>query len=191
MQEATFFPTPADFNMWLAENHKSKKELWVGFYKKASGIQSITWPESVEEALCFGWIDGLRKSIDGVSYKIRFTPRKATSNWSAVNIALMDKLQAEGRMQEAGLAIWKKRKEDKSNIYSYEQQKPELDEAYLLQVQANPKAWDYYQKLAPSYKKHTIYWVMSAKREETRAKRLKILIESSEEGLKIPHLRRK
>ncbi len=191
IMEPTFFPTPEDFKQWLKAHFETETELWVGFYKKASKIPSITWPESVEEALCYGWIDGLRKSIDDVSYKIRFTPRKPTSIWSAINIGLMEKLQAEGRMQPAGLAAWERRKENKSKIYAHEQDSPKLDKAYLQQLQANPKAWEFFENLAPGYKKNTIHWVMSAKREETRQRRLETLIESSEAGLMVPPFRRR
>jgi len=189
MEDPYFFPTPAHFGAWLKANHELEKVLWVGFYKKASGIPSITWPESVEEALCYGWIDGLRKSIDEVSYKIRFTPRRADSIWSAVNIKLVEKLKGEGRMQAAGLAIWEKRKIEK--VYSYEQRIQKLDAAYLQRLKANEAAWTFFEALAPSYKKASIHWVMRAKREATREKRLGILIESSEAGLKIPPIRRK
>jgi uncharacterized protein YdeI (YjbR/CyaY-like superfamily) len=190
MEDPTFFPTPADFQKWLAENHEQEQVLWVGYYKKASKIPSITWPESVEEALCYGWIDGLRKTVDDVSYKIRFTPRRPTSFWSAVNIDLMEKLQAEGRMQPAGLAAWERRKENKSKIYAYEQEAKELPPAYSQPLQANPKAWEFFENLAPGYKKNTIHWVMSAKREETRQRRLESLIESCEAGLLVPPFRR-
>ena len=190
METPTFFPTPEEFRKWLAEHHEHEQVLWVGFYKKASKIPSITWPESVEEALCYGWIDGLRKSVDELSYKIRFTPRRPTSIWSAVNIKLMDKLQAEGRMQPAGLAAWEKRKENKSNIYSYEQE-AKLDDAFLEVLKANPRAWEYFEKMAPGYKKNTIHWVMSAKREETRQRRFDIMVESCEAGLLVPFMRRK
>lgn len=191
MDEPTFFPTPEDFRKWLAENHEQEQVLWVGFYKKASNIPSITWPESVEEALCYGWIDGLRKSVDDVSYKIRFTPRRPSSIWSTVNIKLMEKLQAEGRMQPAGLAAWERRKEKKSKIYSYEQMSKKLSEAFLEKLKANPRAWEFFENMAPGYKKNTIYWVMSAKRQETRERRFGIMMESCEQGLLVPPLRRK
>lgn len=188
--EPKFFPTPADFREWLDEHHEKEDVLWVGYYKKATGIASITWPESVDEALCYGWIDGLRKTVDEQRYKIRFTPRRPNSIWSAVNIGRVEALTQLGLMQPAGLAAYAKRKDKKSKVYSYEQEKVVLDPAYKAKIKENPKAWEYYKKLAPSYKKASIRWVMSAKREETRLKRLNILIESSEDQQKIPQLRR-
>jgi uncharacterized protein YdeI (YjbR/CyaY-like superfamily) len=189
--DVLFFPTPADFRDWLDKNHQTETELWVGFYKKASKKQSITWPESVDQALCYGWIDGLRKSIDKESYKIRFTPRRPTSIWSDVNIGRIEFLTKEGLMKPAGIAAWEKRKDAKSGVYSYEQKgKIALAPEYEAQIRNNPKAWTFFQNLAPSYKKSTIRWIMSAKREETRQKRVEITIESSAEGLKIPLIRR-
>ena len=187
-----YFPTPSDFREWLDKNHQSETELWVGYYKKATKKQSITWPESVDQALCYGWIDGLRKSIGGESYKIRFTPRKPTSIWSAVNINKIEILTNEGLMMPAGLAAWEKRSLKKSKIYAYEQEKPtKLSPEFEARIKAIPKAWEFFQNLAPSYKKQTIHWVMSAKREETREKRMGIMIQSSEEGLKIPQMRKR
>lgn len=144
----------------------------------------------MDQALCYGWIDGLRKSVDDQRYKIRFTPRRPDSNWSAVNIKKMKELTEKGLMQPAGLAIYEKRTENKSEVYSYEQKKVKLDPAFEAKIKANPKAWAFYEALAPSYKKASIRWVMSAKRAETRQRRLKILIQSSEEQQKIPQLRR-
>lgn len=188
--EPKFFPKPSDFRSWLEANYDQEDVLWVGYYKKATKLPSITWPESVDEALCYGWIDGLRKSIDEKSYKIRFTPRRPNSNWSAVNIKRVAELKKMGLMQASGLAAYAKKKEEKSGIYSYEQAEAAFDPAYRAKIKANPKAWAFFEKLAPSYKKASIQWVLSAKREETRLRRLGILIESSEEGLKIPQLRR-
>ena len=163
----------------------------MGYYKKSTKKPSITWPESVDQALCYGWIDGLRKSIDEESYKIRFTPRKPTSNWSAVNIDRIEFLTKEGLMKPAGIEAWNKRLENKSKVYSYEQQKKaKLLPEYEAQIKANPEAWEFFSNLAPSYKAQTIHWIMSAKREETRQKRLDITIESSAQGLKIPQIRR-
>ena len=184
-----FFKTSADFRAWLEENHQKERELWVGYYKKATKLASITWPESVDEALCFGWIDGIRKSIDETSYVIRFTPRKPTSHWSDVNISRVKELKKNGLMQAAGLEAYKKRKKEKSGRASYEQKSVELSADYLKKIKANTKAWQYFDALAPSYKKMTIWFVMSAKREETRLKRLEVVISSSSQGLKIPALR--
>ncbi len=184
-----FFPKPSDFRQWLEKNHDIVKELWVGYYKKASGIPSITWPESVDEALCFGWIDGLRKSIDKKSYKIRFTPRRTGSHWSAVNIKRVKELKTLGLMQPAGLEAFEKRDEKKSKQAAHEQENIKLPEALELKIKANKKAWDFFQLLAPTYKKTSVWWVISAKQETTRLKRLDTLIASSEKGEKIPPLK--
>jgi uncharacterized protein YdeI (YjbR/CyaY-like superfamily) len=177
-----FFPTPSVFRNWLAAHHAKSKELWVGFYKKNSGKPSITWPESVEEALCFGWIDGIRKSIDAESYQIRFTPRQPGSIWSAVNIRNAEKLIEQKRMEPAGLKAYQARKENRSGIYSYEQRSPELIEPYLGKLKRNKAAWNFFQAQPPSYRKIMNWWVTSAKQEETRLKRLDKLIEESAQG---------
>jgi uncharacterized protein YdeI (YjbR/CyaY-like superfamily) len=179
--EIRFFAKPQDFRKWLKAHHGNTSELWVGFYKKSSGRPSITWPESVDEALCVGWIDGLRKTIDAESYKIRFTPRKKTSNWSAVNIGRARELTKRGRMRAAGLKAFELRKEEKSGIYAYENRKSAvLGEAAEQRFQARPKAWEFFQRLPASYRQTLIWWVVSAKREETRQERL----ESSSRNLK-------
>jgi uncharacterized protein YdeI (YjbR/CyaY-like superfamily) len=180
-----FFKTPAAFRRWLAANHATAKELWVGFYKKGSGKPSINWPESVDEALCFGWIDGLRKSIDEESYKIRFTPRKLTSVWSAVNIRNVEQLIKEHRMQAAGMEAFAARKENRSGIYSYEQRSAELVEPYLGKFKRHKIAWKFFQAQPPSYRKVMNWWVVSAKQEETRLKRLDKLIEESAQGRRL------
>jgi uncharacterized protein YdeI (YjbR/CyaY-like superfamily) len=174
-----FFKTPAAFRKWLAANHARSKELWVGFYKKNSGKPSITWPESVDEALCFGWIDGIRKRIDEDSYVIRFTPRKTSSVWSTVNIRNAEKLIKEKRMQPAGLKAFAARKEYRSGIYSYEQRSPELEEKYARRLKRNKAAWKFFQAQPPSYRKMMNWFIVSAKQEETRLKRLDKLIEAS------------
>ena len=177
-----FFKTPSAFNKWLAANQAESKELWVGFHKKKSGKPSIDWPQSVDEALCFGWIDGIRKSIDEESYMIRFTPRNPTSVWSAVNIKNVEKLIRENRMQDAGLKAFAARKENRSGIYSYEQRSPELVEPYLGKLKRNKAAWKFFQAQPPSYRKVMNWWVVSAKQEATRLKRIDKLIEESEQG---------
>jgi uncharacterized protein YdeI (YjbR/CyaY-like superfamily) len=174
-----FFETPAELRRWLERNHDKAAELLVGFYKKDSGRRSITWPESVDEALCFGWIDGVRKRIDDVSYTIRFTPRKRGSNWSAVNIRRVGELTKLGLMQPAGLKAFEARTAEKSAIYAYENAPKELPAAEEKKFRANRKAWTYFNAQAPSYRRVAIYWVMSAKREETRARRLALLIDDS------------
>jgi uncharacterized protein YdeI (YjbR/CyaY-like superfamily) len=174
----TFFETPADFRRWLKRNHDKASELLVGFYKKDSGRPSITWPESVDQALCFGWIDGVRKRIDDVSYTIRFTPRKRGSNWSAVNIRRVGELKL-GLMQPGGLKAFEQRTAEKSAIYSYENAPKELPAADEKKFRANKKAWTYFNAQPPSYRRVAIHWVVSAKREETRARRLALLIDDS------------
>jgi len=176
----TFFAKQADLRKWLKKNHKKETELEVGFYKVGSGKPSITWPQSVDEALCFGWIDGVGRSIDKESYQIRFTPRKPGSIWSAINIKKIETLTKQGLMQPAGLAAFEKRKEERSAIYSHENEAAKLTKDFEKQFKANKKAWAYFQSLAPSYKKISTHWVMSAKQERTRLKRLEQLIEESE-----------
>jgi len=180
-----FFKTPSAFRKWLAAHHADSKELWVGFYKKDSGKPSIDWPESVDEALCFGWIDGIRKSIDAESYKIRFTPRKLISVWSAVNIKNVEKLVKEDRMQPAGLKGFEARKENRSGIYSYEQRSAELVEPYLGKLERNQSAWKFFQAQPVGYRKQMNWWVVSAKQEATRLKRLGKLIEASAAGRRL------
>lgn len=184
----TFFATPADFRKWLQQHHEKEQELLVGFYKKGTGKPSITWDESVNEALCFGWIDGVRKSIDGESYTIRFTPRKASSIWSAINIRKMKELTDQGKMTAAGLAAFAKRKEDKSAIYTYEREHHQLTEAFENEFKKNTQAWEWFQTQAAGYRKQAADWVMRAKKEETKLKRLETLIKDCEEGRKIKPL---
>jgi uncharacterized protein YdeI (YjbR/CyaY-like superfamily) len=182
----TFFAIPADLRAWFKQHHLSETELLVGFYKKDSGKPSITWPESVDEALCVGWIDGVRKRADDESYTIRFTPRKPRSIWSAVNIARVEALTQEGRMQPAGLTAFEQRRENKSGIYSYEQRDQiELSEAETLAFKANPQAWAFFESQPASYRKAVLWWIVSAKKEETRAKRVATLIDDSANGRKI------
>lgn len=181
--EPVFFAAPADFRAWLDEHREQLQEVWVGFYKKGTGRPSITWPEAVDEALCCGWIDGLRKSIDDESYMIRFTPRKPRSIWSAVNIERVKELTAAGRMQPAGIAAYEKRSEEKSRIYAYEQKEASsLDEADEALLRANAKAWDFFQKQPAGYRKLAVHWIVSAKKDDTKRKRLEELIRDSEEG---------
>jgi uncharacterized protein YdeI (YjbR/CyaY-like superfamily) len=178
----TFFAKQSDFRKWLQKNHTKETELIVGFYKVGSGKPSITWPQSVDEALCFGWIDGVSKSIDKDSYQIRFTQRKPTSIWSVINIKKVEELTKKGLMYPAGLASFEKRKEAKSGIYSHENAEAAFTPAFEKQFKANKKAWAYFQSLAASYKKVSKHWIMSAKQETTRLKRLHELITDSEQG---------
>lgn len=185
-----FFPTPADFRAWFAEHHESATELWVGFHKKGTGRASITWPESVDQALCFGWIDGIRKSLDADSYVIRFTPRKKGSHWSNVNTKRIGELVEQGLVTEAGLRAFKLRSEANSGRASFEQDDVELPEEYAALFQANPAAWAFFSSEPPGYRKAATWWVISAKREETRRKRLATLVEDSADGLRLKQLRR-
>lgn len=185
-----FFRDPAELRQWLEANHGTTDELWVGLYKKASGRPSITWPELVDELLCFGWIDGVRKSVDDVSYTIRITPRKPTSIWSDKNTQRVQELIAEGRITSAGLAAFERRDPERAGVYSFEGDTPELGEAYEAQLRANPAAWEFFQSQPPSYRRTATAWVVSAKREATRRRRLATLIEDSQNGLRIGPLRR-
>jgi len=186
-----FFATPADFRAWLEKNHAAHTELSVGFYKRDSGKPSITWPESVDAALCYGWIDGVRNSIDAVSYRIRFTPRKPTSTWSAINVKRVAELAKLGLMRPAGIKAFEARKGDKTGIYAYEQRKTaQLPRGYEKQFRANKKAWAFFRSQPPWYQRTAAYRVISAKQEATRQKRLAQLIKDSEAGVPIKELRR-
>ena len=178
----TFFETQLDFRKWLEQNHQTEKELIVGFYKVKSGKPSMTWSQSVDQALCFGWIDGVRNSIDKDSYHIRFTPRRSTSIWSLVNIKKIELLTKQGLMYPAGIAIYEKRAEDSSRLYTYEKEDVTLSKEFEKQFKANKKAWEYFQNLAPSYVKLSIHYITSAKQEATRIKRLTELIADCEAG---------
>src|SRR4030088_1244141 len=169
----TFFATAAELRAWLEENHATATALWVGFYKRGSGKPSITWQELVDEELCFGWIDGVRQGIDDVRYSNRITPRKPRSTWSAINIARANELIKLGRMRPAGLKAFERRTDDRSAIYSYEQRKAaRLAPAAERKFRANTKAWTFFQTQPPGYQRTAIWWVVSAKRDETRQKRL-------------------
>ena len=184
-----FFPRQSDLRKWFEKNSGKEKELIIGYYKKATAIPSVDWSQSVDEAICFGWIDGIRKRIDDESYQIRFTPRNPKSHWSKVNIEKAENLIKKGLMKPAGLKLYKNRDKNKSGRASYEQQNVELREDFIEQLKKNKKAFDFfYNRLAPSYRKATIHWVMSAKQEETKLRRLNILIESSAKEEKVPPL---
>lgn len=175
-----FFPSPAEFRAWMEQHHARQNELLVGFHKVATGKPSLTWPQSVDVALCFGWIDGVRKRIDDASYSIRFTPRKAGSIWSAINTRRIGELEALGLMREAGRAAFSKRDEKKTAIYSYESRyKAVLDPEFERELRANPKAWRFFAAQLAGYRQVIIYWVMTAKREETRRRRLLRMISES------------
>jgi uncharacterized protein YdeI (YjbR/CyaY-like superfamily) len=178
---AFFFATQAEFREWLEKYHKKETELLVGFYKVSSGKPSMSWSESVDHALCFGWIDGIRRTIDDESYSIRFTPRKRTSIWSAVNINKMAELTKAGLMTPEGQKAFEARTESKSRIYSHEKEPATLDPNYENQFKMNNLAWEFFEKQAPSYKKVMIHWIMSAKQEITRLSRLEKTINISEQ----------
>lgn len=181
-----FFKTPDDFRKWLSKHHDKESELLVAFYKKDSGKQSITWPESVDQALCFGWIDGIRRRIDDASYSIRFTPRRPSSTWSNVNIKRVGELKEQGLMQLTGLKAFEARREYRSGIYAYEQRSPELPPEYQKLLSKNKAAQKFFAAQPPSYRKAVHWYVVGAKREETRLKRLNELIKYSALGQRLP-----
>jgi uncharacterized protein YdeI (YjbR/CyaY-like superfamily) len=181
----TFFADQTDFRNWLARSHDKETELLVGFYKVGSGKRSMTWSEAVDQALCFGWIDGVRRRIDELSYSIRFTPRKPKSIWSRINIAKAEQLIADGAFQSAGLAAFQMRTEEKSGIYAYENDPAVLLPAYEKQFRGNKKAWAFFSAQAPSYQRVVIHRIMTAKQEKTRLSRLADAISSSEKQMKI------
>ena len=187
----TFFATPAAFRQWLERHCEARTELLVGFYKTGSGRPSMTWPQSVDEALCFGWIDGVRKRIDDESYTIRFSPRKTTSIWSRVNIKKVAVLTEQGKMTPQGLRAFEARRENKSGVYSFEQRPEKLTEPYAGMLAKSVTAQKFFDQQAASYRRAAIWWVISAKKEETRLKRAKTLIDVSKKGQWLPQLIRR
>ena len=184
--EPIYFADAGEFRRWLSAHAMKEVEVEVGFVKKRAGSPALTWPLAVDEALCFGWIDGVRRKVDEKRYRIRFTPRKAGSTWSAVNIRRFGVLQAERRVTPAGLAAFEKRTEAKSRIYSYEQKEaPEFSAGETKAFKRNKAAWAFIEASAPSYRKRVTWWVVSAKQEATRAKRFAILVEACGEGRKL------
>jgi uncharacterized protein YdeI (YjbR/CyaY-like superfamily) len=181
----TIFASRDDFRKWLEEKHQSESELIVGYYKVGTKKSCMTYPQSVEEALCFGWIDGITRSIDHERYCVRFTPRKPRSNWSAVNIARVEEMIRLGKMTSAGMAAYEKRAEARSGIYSYENQPEKLSDELETHFRQNQEAWEFFQAQSPSYRKMIFYWVMSAKQEATRFSRLNKLIEACAKGKKL------
>lgn len=188
MEEPIFFATQDAFSSWLEDHSGSASALWVGYFRKSTGRASMSWSESVDVALCHGWIDGVRRSIDGQSYKIRFTPRNPHSVWSAVNVQKVEALIRCGRMRPEGLRLYDTRRDKKG--YSLKSRHLLLAPEFEAQIKANQPAWTFFSSLAPSFRRDSVWWVMSAKKEETRLKRLRILIASSQDGLKIPMLRK-
>ncbi|MDL2144045.1 YdeI/OmpD-associated family protein [Flavobacterium tructae] len=177
----TFFSTPEKFRAWLEKHYQKKTELLVGFYKVSTKKPCMTWSESVDQALCFGWIDGVRRAVDEESYTIRFTPRKKSSIWSAINIKKVEELTKAGLMLPEGLKAFELRSEERSKIYSHEREAYLLDPEFEKQFKANKTAWEYFSDQAPSYKKVMIHWIMSAKQEKTRLSRLEKAIQISAE----------
>lgn len=190
MKKLRFFQSTAEVHQWFQKNHDKSSELWIGFYSVKAKKQSATYKEVLDEALCFGWIDGIRKNVDEDSYTIRFTPRKKNSIWSNVNTKRMKELIALGRVQLSGLTAFQKRDEKKAGIYSFEQNAHQLIAEYEKKFQKNKKAWKYFTSKAPWYQRTSIHWVMSAKQEVTRLKRLETLIRDSQEERTIALLTR-
>lgn len=180
-----FFKKQSDLRKWFEKNSETATSLLIGYYKVATGKPSVTWPQSVDEALCFGWIDSVRNSIDEESYTIRFTPRNPKSIWSAVNIKKVEELKKLGLMKPKGLELFDKMDKDKLKTYSFERSLVELSPAYEKKFKANKKAWKFFQEMPPSYRKPVINWIMTAKQGETRLRRLVTLIKDCEEGRKI------
>jgi uncharacterized protein YdeI (YjbR/CyaY-like superfamily) len=184
--EGIYFSSPAEFRAWLEEHHESASEVWIGYWKKHTGKASLTWSQAVDEALCFGWIDGILRRVDDERHVQRFTPRKPTSNWSVVNLAKVDQLRADGRMRPAGEAAFALRREEKSGVYSYEQRhKAALEPEQEERFRADAAAWEYWNAAPPGYRTMATWWVVSAKKPETRERRLAQLIEDSAAGRRL------
>jgi len=188
--DVQFFETPAELRAWFEANHDSAGELWVGFHRKRSGMPSLTWPQVVDEALCFGWIDSVRHGLDETTYANRLTPRRRQSTWSAVNISRFEELERLGRVHPQGAAAFEARDEMRSHLYSYESRYPRvLDRDQEAALRSVPEAWEFFQAQPPGYRKLALFWVTSAKREETRSRRLDALIEHSKKGERLPWAR--
>jgi uncharacterized protein YdeI (YjbR/CyaY-like superfamily) len=184
--DAVFFETPAAFRAWLEANHGATPELWVGYRYRASGLPSMTWEQSVDEALCFGWIDGIRGAVDG-GHAARFTPRRPGSIWSARNVARVEALRAEGRMHPAGEAAFARRREDRTAVYSFESE-PALDAGAEAALRAQSRAWAFWEAQPRGYRRSATHWVMDAKRPETRARRLAALVTGCAAGERLPEI---
>lgn len=184
-----FFKDAAALRKWFETNHAKKDELWLCYYKKGSGKKSVSYGESVDQALCYGWIDGITKGIDEEKYCQRFTPRRKNSIWSAVNIKKMETLIASKQMMPAGLKVFNERNPERANLYSFEQEKHEFPQKYLKKFKANKTAWKNFNEMPPSYRKQATWWVISAKQEETKLRRLAALMDDSKNGLRIKPLR--
>lgn len=180
-----FFSEPAQFRQWLEQNHDRATELMVGFHKKSSGKKSITYAEALDEALCYGWIDGVRRNLNETSYEQRFSPRKPKSIWSLINVRHVERLMKEGRMRPPGLEAFARRDPKRTGIYSFENAPKQLSAAYEKRFRQNKAAWQFFEKLPAFLKRTIIHWVMSAKKEETHIRRLEQLIESSAKGVRM------
>lgn len=180
-----FFESAGDFRSWLARNHDKASELWVGFYKKDSGKGGLTYAEAVDEALCFGWIDGVRKRVDAVSYTNRFSPRRPRSIWSAINIRRVGELTKAGRMDPAGLEVFRNRDAERSHLYSYERQRGELAPGLLARFRTKASAWQFFESQSPSYRRTLTWWIMSAKKDDTRWRRLDSLMKACTRGQRL------
>jgi len=183
---AVFFSGPEEFRSWLEANHATETELWMGLYKKHVPDRGLTWEAAVPEALCFGWIDSVSQRIDDDARRQRWTPRKASSNWSAVNIALVEQLTAEGRMREPGLAAFERRRDDRSSVYSFENPPQELPPQYASPLAEDAAASAFWQAATPTYRRQVVHWILTAKQEATRERRLAQLIEDSRQGRLVP-----
>jgi len=186
LEDAIFFANQNEFSQWLEQHHQSETEVWVGYFKKSTGRATLTWSDSVDAALCIGWIDGIRKTVDEERYKIRFTPRKEGSVWSAVNVKKVEMLIRSGDMKPEALRLFNARKNPEG--YSVETMNLELAKDYEDRLKTNQKAWEFFEALAPSYRRQSVYWVMSAKREVTQLKRLETLTTAFETGQRVPGL---
>lgn len=186
-----FFATPAAWRSWLERHHAEQSEIVLGYYKKDSGKQSITWPQSVDVALCFGWIDGIRRKLDDISYSVRFTPRKPRSIWSAVNSKRVEELTRQGLMHPAGIKAFEARREERSGIYAFEQKAIQFEKSHEQRFRADALAWKFFSSQPPWYQRTATWWVISAKREETREKRFATLMKDSAEGRTIRQLTRR
>jgi uncharacterized protein YdeI (YjbR/CyaY-like superfamily) len=186
INQAVFFESPAHFRRWLEEHHGSIAVLWIAFWKAHTGKKGLTYEEAVEESLCFGWIDGLVKRRDAESYQQRFTPRKATSIWSTVNVRKVEALQNAGRMARPGLEAFAKRDHRRSGSYSFENRHVKLSAEFEKRFRAKKAAWRFFEAQPPGYRRVAGFWVMSAKKEETRERRFAQLVEGSQAGKRLP-----
>lgn len=188
MTTISHFSSPEEFRKWLAKNHAAATELFVGFYKKSSGKKGATYSEALDEALCFGWIDGVRRSINSESYTIRFTPRRPKSIWSLVNVRHVKRLQKSGKMAEPGIKAFALREKHRTGIYSFEQKRPGLSARFKKLFRANAPAWEFFTKQAPWYQRTAGHWVVRAKQDETRMRRFAKLVEVSGKGRRLDQL---